>query len=112
MEVIISRFDEITVAVLNGELDSRTSAEVQEKVLTVVGPGSRLLLDMRGVHYISSTGLRTLLMIYRQITNRDGRVVLAGLSEAQKELMSITGFLEFFAAYDTFEEGLTALRGD
>jgi anti-sigma B factor antagonist len=110
MEITISHLDGYTLAALNGELDSRNSAEVQQKLLAAAGPAPRLLLDMQGVAYISSAGLRTLLMVYRQITNQEGRVVLAGLSEALKELMSITGFLEFFAACDTVEEGLAALR--
>jgi anti-sigma B factor antagonist len=110
MEVTISQFDGFTVAALNGELDSRGSAEVQQKLLAAAGPAPRFLLDMQGVTYISSAGLRTLLMIYRQITNSEGHVVLSGLSEALKELMSITGFLEFFTAYDSFEEGLAALQ--
>jgi anti-sigma B factor antagonist len=61
---------------------------------------------------ISSAGLRTLLMIYRQITNNQGRVVVARLSEALRDMMAITGFLELFTAVDTFEEGIGELRAE
>lgn len=110
MEVTIDEREGVTVAALHGELDGRSSTEVQEKLLAVARPGLRLLLDLQGVSYISSAGLRTLLMLYRRITNNDGRVIIAGLSEALRDMMAITGFLEFFTAYDTFDEGLAALR--
>jgi anti-sigma B factor antagonist len=110
MEVLISQVDEITVATLYGELDGRTSAEVQEKLHATTRSGIRLLLDLQGVSYISSAGLRALLMIYRQITNDQGNVVLVGLSESLRDMMAITGFLEFFTACDTFDEGLQVLR--
>lgn len=110
MEVKISELEGVTVAALHGELDGRASTEVQEKLLAIARAGLRLLLDLQGVSYISSAGLRTLLMLYRRITNNDGRVVVAGLSEALRDMMAITGFLEFFIAYDTVDEGLAALR--
>lgn len=112
MEVLISQVDEVTVAALHGELDGRASAEVQGKLLVVAQPGMRLLLNLQGVSYISSAGLRTLLMIYRQITNNRGYVVVVGLSEALRDMMAITGFLEFFTACDTFDEGLHVLRAE
>ena len=72
-------------------------------------PEGRVLLDMSGVNYISSAGLRALLMLYRQMAANDGQVALCGLTESIQDVMSVTGFLEFFAAYDTLEEGLAAL---
>ena len=67
---------------------------------------------MSGVSYISSAGLRALLMLYRQMTANDGRVVLAGLTENIKDVMMVTGFLEFFDDYDTLQDGLAALQSD
>jgi anti-sigma B factor antagonist len=112
MEVTVTQQDTVTVAALHGELDGRSSNVVQQTVLALAQPGIRLLLDMQGVRYISSAGLRTLLMIYRQISNGQGQVVLAGLSAALRDMMAITGFLEFFTAYDSFDEGVRALQGE
>lgn len=112
MEVTIHEVDGVTVAALHGELDGRTATEVQEKLLPITRPGILLLLDLQGVGYISSAGLRTLLMLYRRISNQGGEVVLAGLSESLRDMMAITGFLEFFTACDTFNEGIQVLRAN
>ena len=70
-----------------------------------------LVMDMSGVTFMSSAGLRMLLLLYRQVRANDGRVALVGLSEAIRDTMSITGFLGFFKVYDTVEDALGALKG-
>ena len=112
MNVELEVMDGVTVATLFGELDSRTAPLVQESLLTLPEPDGKALLDMSGVGYISSAGLRALLMLYRQMTANDGRVALVGLKENIKDVMTVTGFLEFFDDYDTLQEGLAALHSD
>ena len=104
MEIEFETVDGITVVTLFGELDSRTAPIVQEKLLDLPSPEARALLDMSGVNYISSAGLRALLMLYRRMATSDGRVALFGLTESIRDVMTVTGFLDFFAAYDTLEE--------
>lgn len=112
MNVELVVMDGVTVATLFGELDSRTAPLVQERLLTLPEPDGKALLDMSGVGYISSAGLRALLMLYRQMAANDGRVALVALTENIKDVMTVTGFLEFFDDYDTLEEGLAALQSD
>lgn len=112
MNVELEVVDGVTVATLYGELDSRTAPLVEERFLALPEPNGKALLDMGGVGYISSAGLRALLMLYRQMTANDGRVALVGLTENIKDVMTVTGFLEFFDDYDTLEEGLAALQSD
>ena len=109
MNIELEEMDGVTVATLFGELDGRTAPLVQEKLLALPEPNGKALLDMSGVSYISSAGLRALLMLYRQMAANNGQVALVGLAESIQDVMSVTGFLEFFAAYDTLEEGLAAL---
>ncbi len=112
MNIEFEEIDGITVATLFGELDGRTAPLVQEKLLALPRPGGKVLLDMSGVGYISSAGLRALLMLYRQMVADDGQVALVGLTESIRDVMSVTGFLEFFNDYGTLPEGLAALRSD
>jgi len=112
MEIEFETVDGITVVTLFGELDSRTAPIVQERLLDLPSPEARVLLDMSGVNYISSAGLRALLMLYRRMATSDGRVALVGLTESIRDVMTITGFLDFFAAYDTLAEGVAALSSD
>lgn len=109
MDIELEDVDGITIATLFGELDGRTAPDVQEKLLLLPQRQQKILLDMSGVSYISSAGLRALLMLYRQMSNGQG-VALAGLSENIRDIMSVTGFLDFFDDYATVDEGLAALQ--
>jgi len=110
MNIELEEMDGITVATLFGDLDGRTAPLIEDKLLTLPQTHGRALIDMSGVSYISSAGLRSLLMLYRQMTANHGRVALVGLTENIRDVMSVTGFLEFFDEYGTVREGLAALR--
>lgn len=111
MEVTIAPKDGLTVIELNGELDGKSAAEVQEKVFPVVPDGGKVLLDMSRVSYMSSAGLRMLLSIYRLVSGKKGKIVLVGVIDSIKDTMSVTGFLKFFVIYATAAEGAASLEG-
>jgi len=109
MEINVKSIGEVTVVEISGDIDSNTAPQTQEQVLPLAQPGSKILLDLNGVEYMSSAGLRMLLSMYRQISRGSGGIVLVGLGEEIKDTMSITGFLNFFTTRDTVDEGLQAL---
>ena len=109
MEINVKPVEQVTVIEISGEIDSNTAPQAQERVLPLVQPGAKILLDMSGVEYMSSAGLRMLLSMYRQITRQNGGLVLVGLAEEIKDTMSITGFLNFFTPRDTVDEALEVL---
>lgn len=96
MNINVEIVDGVTVITLSGALDSASAPELQNIVLPLCEPDCRIMIDMSGVNYLSSAGLRSLLTMYRRITDSDGRVVLAGLADRVKDVMDITGFLNFF----------------
>ena len=57
-------------------------------------PVCKIAIDMGGVTYMSSVGLRLLLVIYRTIKGNGGEVVLVRLPEDLRDTMEITGFLD------------------
>ncbi|MBE9224586.1 anti-sigma factor antagonist [Phormidium sp. LEGE 05292] len=109
MDIKIENEEDVTVVKLEGDIDANTAPEVQDEVLPLAKPESKILLDMTEVPYTSSAGLRMLLSLYRQVSAKDGRLVLVGLSEEIKDTMSITGFLDFFTTSDNQEEALKVL---
>jgi anti-sigma B factor antagonist len=109
MDIKLKSVGEIQVVELEGDIDASSAPDVTKFLSELVKPSIRLLLDMTKVPYMSSAGLRTLLSLYRQITAKDGKVVLVGLSEELVDTMSVTGFLDFFITTSSQEEGLTTL---
>jgi len=110
MEIEIREEQNVTIVTLSGELQRQTAPGIQEKILPLIAPDCKILLDMSNVSYMSSAGLRLLLLFYRNIEDQHGHVILTNLQEMVRDTMSITGFLEFFTAYDTVEEGVVALN--
>jgi anti-sigma B factor antagonist len=109
MELVKEVREDITVVSINGDIDGATSPVLQEFVLAEVSPNCRIFLDTSKVEYMSSAGLRVLLVLYRKIKESQGTVVLIGVSSDIYDAMSATGFLRHFILVDTFEEGVKAL---
>jgi len=109
MEVNVSTMQGITVISLTGELSAKTAPAAQQSILAQAQPQGKMILDMTAVPYMSSAGLRVLLVVYRTVSGKGGRAVLVGLSEDLKNTMSVTGFLDFFAHNDSLEAGIAQL---
>lgn len=108
MNIELKNIQDVDVVELGGEIDANTAPTVTERILPLAQPGSRILLDMRQVPYMSSAGLRMLLSLYRETTAREGKVVLVGLSDEIRDTMTVTGFIGFFTLAETVEQGMGA----
>lgn len=93
-----------TVITLDGSLDSGTAAGVQADLEELVPDAGTAVLDLRKMTYMSSAGLRVLLLAHRRAQQGGARIVLTGLAPDVREVMSATGFLDFFEV----EEAATA----
>jgi anti-sigma B factor antagonist len=110
MDVNVKTVEQVKVVEIVGDIDGKSAPQAQEQILSVVQAGTKILLDMSRVEYMSSAGLRMLLSTYRQVSSNEGQIVLVGLSEDIKDTMSATGFLRFFTTYETVDAGLVALQ--
>jgi anti-sigma B factor antagonist len=95
---------------LTGDLDSRSAPVAQEQILPSLPADERILLDLTGVPFVSSAGLRTMLLIYRQAQIMNSSVALVGLSEELHDVLTATGFLAFFVVADTLSEAVQLLH--
>lgn len=110
MDVQARPFQNAVVIEVIGDVDGSTAPALQEQILASAQPGCRLLVDMSRVSFMSSAGLRVMLILHRTISSNKGQVVLVGLSDDIRDTMSATGFLKFFTTADTLEAGLQALK--
>lgn len=68
-----------------------------------------LIIDLSDVTYINSGGLRCLVTIWRQARQKEGDVVLCGLSDRIEQLFKIVGFEKVFNIFDTCSAAQEAL---
>jgi anti-anti-sigma factor len=93
-----------------GRLDGATSPVFESDVSKVVaGDASKLLLDMAGLNYISSAGLRIVLQAAKQMKTKGGRLALCSLKEQIKEVFDISGFSGILDISPTQEEAMLRL---
>jgi len=101
----------VTVLALEGELDSTTSADARERISELVPSDGAVLLDLGRMTYMSSAGLRVLLLVYRQVRESGMPLALARLNPDVAEVMTETGFIDFFTVEDSVDDGVEALGG-
>ena len=111
MEITTSSQGGATVIKISGNLDGNTVNDAQEKIMPLVtSKGLGLVLDLKDCGYISSAGLRLLLMAAKQLAAQDGALVLSGLSPEVKDVMEMTGFNNFFKMFDTVTAAVAAVK--
>ena len=78
--------------VLKGRLDSVTSEEAGKIFDKVAERFDDVVVDMKGVDYISSAGLRVFLRTFITLNNKNGTMKLKNVDKAVMEVFEITGF--------------------
>jgi anti-sigma B factor antagonist len=109
MNLETSEENGIGMARLEGSLDGKTAPEMREQLKPFLAAHDKMILDLTKVDYLSSAGLRLLLLLYRELTARKGKLVLLGVSDDIRTVMSHTGFLNFFTLATSQAEAATAL---
>ena len=84
-----------------GDIDGKTAPEFQDRVLGLVQPLARIVLNLKQVAFMSSAGLRSVLLIYREAKSKNAKVVLVDVNNDIRGSMSATGFLPFFILCDS-----------
>lgn len=93
-----------------GSLDSTNESQAEEKIIPLITDKACMVLDMSKCNYVSSAGLRLLLMVAKQLTSKGGWLTLVGVCDEVKDVMEMTGFSCFFKIYNTLPEAFEALK--
>ena len=91
-----------------GQINSANAAELESRLLAWVEEGeTKWVLDMAGVEYISSAGLRVVLLLAKRLKQNGGHLVLCGLQSHVHEVFDISGFLSILDVADTRQAALS-----
>lgn len=105
METSIEKQQSCTIISLNGRLDGSTFNQVETTLLKSIDQGERqLVIDCSQLSYISSAGLRVLLVIAKKLKAVNGKMNLSELNENVKEVFDVSGFSSIFSIYATKDE--------
>ncbi|MCR6632708.1 MAG: STAS domain-containing protein [Magnetospirillum sp.] len=99
MEIKVETFGEATVLVPVARVDSATAKAFEARVLQVVNSGvSRIILDFSELDYISSAGLRVVL-VGAKMTRAPRKFVLCGMKPHIREVFDVSGFAKILSIH-------------
>jgi anti-anti-sigma factor len=110
VEIGERRDGDILVLSPAGRIDNDTSPDFQTRLLAALSPGAAVLVDFSKVEYVSSAGLRALMMGSKQAKATKGRLAVAALGPVVKEIFEISRFSLVVQVFDTAEDALAGLR--
>lgn len=115
MQIQDTRSGNVVVVSPAGRIDHAHTPEFQQALAPYVAActdtSAPLLLDFSGIEYISSVGLRALMLIARAVAAQRGKVAIAGLRPVVREVFEISRFHLVIKIYDSVEAGAAAMTG-
>ncbi len=111
MELSEDKTGEILTVALTGRLDAATHSSVEKRILELM-TGRRSKLGSRPsgeLEYISSIGLRVLMVAAKRLKSVKGEIVVCAARESIKQVFEISGFVRIFRMLETREEAIKEL---
>jgi len=110
VEVIKTNDTKAIVAAVKGRIDTVTAPDFEKKITEIMaGENIPLVLDCCGLEYISSAGLRSILIISKELKPKGMAVCFSGLQGNVKEVFNISGFGSVFKIFETKEDALKSI---
>ena len=101
MQVQVVQHDTITVLIAEGSLDSLSADSLTQILDAQIQAGNtRLVVDLKAVHYTSSAGLRSLLMALKGARRVGGDLRLGAAQPNVMEVLSLAGFTSIIKTFD------------
>lgn len=92
---------------IKGRLDAISSPLAEKKIFEAINEGqSYLLLDMSGVSYLSSAGMRMLLSITKKLRTMSGKLAICSVTTNVVDVLKMSGFDHALQIFKTEEEAL------
>ena len=93
MTIEIKKNDQETIIEIVGRLDTITAPALDKTINEDIGDTKNLVLDVKGMEYISSAGLRVLLSAQKKMQKKGSMKVTGGCEEVM-EVFEMTGFAD------------------
>ena len=116
MDITSRTYGDVVVVEPAGRIDYPAGAEFERILVPLTNPSagadSGLVVDMQGVNYIGSVGLRVLLVAAKALHARTVRIAVANVQPAVREIMAIAHFETVVEIFPTLSEALGALSSN
>jgi anti-anti-sigma factor len=111
MEIIKSgKENNALIIKINGRMDAVTAPEFEKALDAWIDESEKLfVVDLSSLEYISSAGLRSILVIAKKLKALNGKIILAAMEESVNEVFEISGFNSIIPIHDTVQAAIRKL---
>ena len=108
MQISTRQSGKATIVDVSGDIDLYNSPEVRKVLLAALreGPAPRVIVNLREVRYIDSSGVASLVEGLKVSRELGSRLVLLGLSQAVRDVLELSRLNKVFEVCDTEEQAL------
>lgn len=104
--------EDVWVLEARGRLDANLAPELEAQLNSLLAAGhARIIVDFGRVSYISSSGLKVLLLGMRAARKWGGDIRLCAMNERVRDVFTLSGFHKIFAIHASEREAAAALAG-
>jgi len=112
MEIHDERVGNTCVVTAKGRLDGGASAAFADRIAALItNQNPKLLIDFAGVDFVTSAGLRAVLVLVKKVKAAGGSFALCGVQDSVREVLDITGFTGMMSIYPMRADAIAALGG-
>jgi len=107
MELNGRKQDNSFIVEVNGRMDAVTAPAFEKSCQEWIQQGeTRLLVDLKGLEYMSSAGLRSILIVGKKLKTAGGGLSFCSLTPNVAHVFSISNFASMFQVHDSLEQAL------
>lgn len=111
MDLTVTEHGDIKIIHLEGKLDVNLSIEIEAEFEKMIDAGTKkMVLDLRKVEYLSSSGLRIFISAMRKLKEKKGKLVLCNITPMVKKIFKIVELEDLFEIYDSIDKAVAAFN--
>ncbi|MBN2435264.1 MAG: STAS domain-containing protein [Spirochaetes bacterium] len=105
------KMDNAIVMYLSGRLDVHLSADIEKEINQLIkeNPDLNVILDLKDVEYMSSSGLRIFVSTMRILRDNQKQLKLCNINSAVKKIFEVVELMDMFDIYDSEETALASV---
>lgn len=110
MTVTVERDDDLKIIALDGELQATNADSIRDEVIALIDI-KPMIISMEKCTYVSSAGLRAMLMIAKTAKSRKVKILYAATTEEVTDVLKMTGFIKMLKCVATVADAEKELLG-
>jgi len=105
---------DILIVGLEGELDHHHAVEIRNSLDKLLADTSirHLILNLRNLHFMDSSGIGIFMGRYKTISKRGGQVCITNINSQLAKILEVSGLYSILKVYATVEHAVDGIRGD